>query len=146
MKDESKRLSNVFWPLFSSRFVIRKFSDYDEPKYSQYSDEDVLMQDDNLPIGLIDSIKANHAYKELVKIFRIEEVENQIALDLIDHEIIEYCSKNKAVDFEWKLEWNIDYDPEKHQQVPMTEQEIEIIMLWRTSKLSLTSIGYKTGV
>ena len=146
MKGESKRLSNVFWPLFSSRFVIKKSSDYDEPKYIQYSDEDVLIQDDNLPIGLIDSIKANHAYKELIEIFGIEEMENQIALDLIDHEINEYCSKNKEAGFEWKFEWKIDYDPEKHKQVPMTEQEIEIIMLWITSKLSLTSIGYKTRV
>ena len=95
MKDESKRLSKVFWPLFSSWFVMKKFCDYDEPKYSVYSDEDVLMQDNNLPISLIYSIKANHAYKELIEIFGIEEMENQIVLDLIDHEIIEYCIKIK---------------------------------------------------
>ena len=122
-----------------------KFSNY-EPKYSQYSDEDVLMQHDNLPIGLIDNIKANHAYKELIEIFGIEEMEDQIALDLIDHEIIEYCSKNKEAGFKWKLEWNIDHDHEKNQQVPITEQEIVIIMLWWTSKLSLILIGYKIGV
>ena len=127
--------------------MIRKFSDYDnEPKYSKYSDEDVHMQVDNLPIGLIDSTKTNHAYKELIKIFGIEEMENQIVLYLIDHKINEYCSKNKVAGFEWKLDWNIDYDFEKHQQVSMTEQEIEIIILWRASKLSLSSIEYKTGV
>ena len=93
MKDESKRLSKVFWPLFSSWFVMKKFCDYDEPKYSVYSDEDVLMQDDNLPISLIDSIKAYHAYKELIEIFEIEEMESQIVLDLIDHKIIEYYIK-----------------------------------------------------
>ena len=100
MKDESKRLSNIFLLLFSSRLKMRKFSDYVEPKYSQYSDENVLMQDDYLPIGLIGSIKANYAYKELIEIFGIEEMENQIALDLIDHKTNEYCSKNKAAGFE----------------------------------------------
>ena len=64
--------------LISSRFVVRKFSDNDEPKYIQYSDEGVLMQDNNLPISLIDNIKANHKQKELIEIPGIEEMENQI--------------------------------------------------------------------
>ena len=60
MKDGSNRISNVFWPLISSRFVMSKFTDQSESKYNQEPDRNFIGQNDNIPIGLIDSILWNN--------------------------------------------------------------------------------------
>ena len=145
MKDGSNRISNVFWPLISSRFVMSKFTDQSESKHNQEPDENFIEQYGNIPIGLIDSIFANNAYKDLIEELGIEEFENMHALDMNDYLIKNHNNYKYTPEVNQEHNFNIDCDTEEQKHALMTEKEIEVILLWRTSNLSLTSIGLKTG-
>ena len=102
-KDENNKISNVFWPLFSSRFVMKKFNDCDETKSNKHSNDKIQMEDWGLPVGLIDSIKASHTYKELIKEFGIQQMENQTALDMINDKIKKNKAENKQTNIEMEI-------------------------------------------
>ena len=145
MKDGSNRISNIFWPLISSRFVMSKFTDQSKSKYNQEPDRNFIGQNDNIPIGLIDSILWNNEYKDLIEELGIGEFENIHALDMNDY-LIKNSNNNKytpGINQEHRI--NSGCDSEEQKCMLMTEKEIEVILLWRTSSLSLTSIGIKTG-
>ena len=141
MKDESNRISNVFWPLISSRFVMSKFTDQSESKHNQEPDENIIGQYGNIPISLINSILANNAYKDLIEELGIGEFENMHALDIKDYLIKNHNNKKYAPEVNQEHNFNIDCDTEEQKHTLMTEKEIEVILLRRTSNLSLTSIG-----
>ena len=94
MKDGSNRISNIFWPLISSRLVMSKFTDQSESKHNQEPDENFIEQYGNIPIGLIDSIFANNAYKDLIEELGIGKFENMHALDMNDY-LIKNHNNNK---------------------------------------------------
>ena len=145
MKDGSNRISNIFWPLISSRFVMSKFTDQSESKYNQEPDRNFIGQNDNIPIGLIDSILWNNEYKDLIEELGIGEFENIHVLDMNDY-LIKNSNNNKytpEINHENRVISGCDFEEQKCML--MTEKEIEVILLWRTSSLSLTSIGIKTG-
>ena len=145
MKDGSNKISNIFWPLISSRFVMSKFTDQSESKYNQEPDRNFIGQNDNIPIDLIDSILWNNEYKDLIEELGIGEFENIHALDMNDY-LIKNSNNNKytpEINQEHRI--NSGCDSEEQKCMLMTEKEIEVILIWRTSSLSLTSIGIKTG-
>ena len=145
MNDGSNRISNVFWPLISSRFVMSKFTDKSEYKHNQETDKNLLEQYDNITIGLIDNILVNNVYKDLIEELGIGEFENMYALDMNDYLIKNHNNNKFASEVNQEHNFNIDCDTEEQKHALMTEKEIEVILLWRTSNLSLTSIGLKTG-
>ena len=51
MDNESNKVSNLLCPLFSSRFVMRKFEDMNNSSSDEDSDEDIEMQVDDILIG-----------------------------------------------------------------------------------------------
>ena len=57
MEYECTKLSNLFCPLLSTRFVMSKYTDPDKAMNDEESKDDVLMQSDDLPIGIFDCVK-----------------------------------------------------------------------------------------
>ena len=53
------------------------------------------MQNWGLLVGLTDSIKARHTYKQLIKEFGIQQMESQTALDVINHKTMKNRGENK---------------------------------------------------
>ena len=67
MKDSSNQINNAYYPLIFSRFVMSKFTDQGESKHNREPDQNLLRQYENIQIGLIGSILANNAYKDLIE-------------------------------------------------------------------------------
>ena len=63
-------------------------------KANKYSNDQIQMQDWGLLICLINSIKTSHTYKQIIKEFEIQQVKNQTALDIINHQIKNNRYKN----------------------------------------------------
>ena len=72
MKDGSNIISSEFLQLLFSRFVMNKFTDQSEFKYSKEQDKNFIKQSGNIQIGLIDSILSNNEYKFLIEELGIE--------------------------------------------------------------------------
>ena len=92
MKYECTKLSNLFCPLLSTRFVMSKYTDPDKAMNDEESKDDVLMQSDDLPIGIIDCVKVNKEYKDLIQLLEIAELENPVALEMIESKVMSYYS------------------------------------------------------
>ena len=73
-------------------------------------------------------------------------MENQTALDMINDKIKKNKAENKQTNIEMEIERGLSNDSDKYNQAQVDKKEIETIMLWKTSKLSLASIGYKAGI
>ena len=94
---------------------------------------------------MIDNILSNNEYKDLIEELGIGEFENIHVLDMNDY-LIKNSNNNKytpEINQEHRI--NSGCDTEEQKCVLMTEKEIEVILLGRTSSLSLTSIRIKTG-
>ena len=104
------------------------------------------MQDDTIPVGIIDSIKTNKEYKDLLKNLEINQLENIQALHEIEDAINSNDNFNITKNF--KIHRDVHYDDKNWQQIDKSQlqQDIDIIFLWRSSKLSLTSISQKMEV
>ena len=109
-------------------------------------EDDDKMQDDTIPVGIIDSIKMNKEYKDLLKNLEINQLENIQAL----HEIEDAINSNDNFNITkiFKIHRDVQHDDKNWQQIDKSQlqQDIDIIFLWRSSKLSLTSISQKMEV
>ena len=55
---------------------------------------DAEMNDSEVPVGIIDSVKSNMEYKALLQVFEIEVLDNTKALKMIESKIAGYYSNN----------------------------------------------------
>ena len=56
------------------------------------------------------------------------------ALDMNDYLIKNHNNNKYTPEVNQEHSFNIDCDTEEHKNVLMTEKEIEVILLWKTSK------------
>ena len=59
---------------------------------------------------------------------------------------IELNQKKRSLNLESIPIINNNSTQQRHEELSITDKELKIIYLWRTSKLSLHSIAYKVGV
>ena len=143
MKARKKRVSNLFWPSFSKAFALSEFTSSRINDDKKESEDDAKMQDETIPVGIMDSIKMNKEYKELLENLEIDRLENVQAVIMIENAINyndnQMNTNNFIIDSDLLFE-NTDKN-EFDQSQP--KQDIEIIFLWRSSKLSVASISHK---
>ena len=76
----SKKVTNLFIPISSKRFWIKKLESFEPSVIEQiFSDEEDL-QEFSLPAGLADAAKLNSDCKEIVSMFGIASYDNDKAL------------------------------------------------------------------
>ena len=88
-------MSNVYIPELSEDF---KFIHRETPKSSEHLDFSVGSADflvDSIPHGIIDSWIRNNNFKELIKLFKIDEMDNLLMFEIIK-ESVEF-KDNKAI-------------------------------------------------
>ena len=146
MKLGKKRVSNLFWPSFSKTFVMSEFTSQRINDNLNDSEDDVKMQDGNIPVGIIDSIKMNKEYKELLKNLEIDQLENIQALQIIEDALND--NENLKITKSLRIDDDVQYEDKNKQQIDQSQlqQDIDIVFLWRSSKSSLASISKKIGV
>ena len=146
MKLGKKRVSNLFWPSFSKTFVMSEFTSQRINDNLNDSEDDVKMQDGNIPVGIIDSIKMNKEYKELLKNLEIDQLENIQALQIIEDAFND--NDNLKITKSLRIDDDVQYEDKNKQQIDQSQlqQDIDIVFLWRSSKSSLASISKKIGV
>ena len=146
MKLGKKRVSNLFWPSFSKTFAMSEFISQRINDNLNDSEDDVKMQDGNIPVGIIDSIKMNKEYKELLKNLEIDQLENIQALQIIEDTLND--NDNLKITKSLRIDDDVQYEDKNKQQIDQSQlqQDIDIVFLWRSSKLSLASISKKIGV
>ena len=84
MKNEYTKLGNLFCPLLSARFAINKYTDPDEVMNDEEFKADALMQSSDIPFGIIDCVKVNKEYKDLYQVLEVVELQNPLALEMIE--------------------------------------------------------------
>ena len=92
MNNEYTKLSNLFCPLLSARFAINKYTDPDEVMNDEEFKADSLMQSSDIPFGIIDCVKVNKEYKDLLQVLEIVELQNPLALEMIESRLMSYYS------------------------------------------------------
>ena len=76
----SKRVTNLFIPISSKRFWMKKLESFEPCMIEQiFSDEEDLLEF-SLPAGLADAAKLNGDYKEIVSMFWVASYDNDKAL------------------------------------------------------------------
>ena len=65
-ENEDNKVSNLLFFLFSSRFVMSKFEGKNSSSSDEDSNEDIEIQVDDISIEIINNIKTNKAYIDLI--------------------------------------------------------------------------------
>ena len=105
---------------------------------------DVSIWEDGIPTGIIDGWKVNSLYKTLIEVLQIGQYQNTEAVSMIENVI-------KQNDEESEMFWNpnscIMKDSHSYEEVDNCTSEIELkaLYLWRTTRLSLSSIAFEVG-
>ena len=136
-------LSNFFVPKTSRQLSLKAIADLNLKPTSAKTLLRTLTNEARLPIGLSDGWKINKEYKELTELLEVntfswEEalkgIQSQINTNKVDNICSEILDQLDAI--QQTSEMNID------QQV--TESELEVIVLWKTSRLSNANLALKT--
>ena len=141
---ETRKLSNLYTPCITKRFAMSSCQNFDLQEQILHRRADEEMMDDDIPIGIIDSWRTNDQYKSLIQAFNITQFENVEALKMIEEEI-------KKIDEELEGYWASDSCIMKdiyawaEDQNWISEEGLQAIYLWRTTRLSLSSIAFKTS-
>ena len=139
-----RKLSNLYNPCIAKRLTVSSFHNFNYQRQKSDRNEDEEMSNDDIPIGIINSWKTNDLNKSLIQAFNIKQYENVEALKIIEEEI-------KKVDEEPERYWTPDscimqdlhFWTEGHSWI--SAEGWEIIYLWRTTRLLLSSIAFKTN-
>ena len=145
MKSSYLKLSNLYTPSMSSNFVLKKYEELKIIYNDTDSDEDAVFHDLYIPFGIMDGCKSNRAYKDLIEELKINDLVNSKALEMIADEIL-LNQKKKTSLLEYSPIIACNSDLPKQDIFPITDKELNIIFLWRTSKLPFHSIACKVGV
>ena len=87
MKVEQFKLSKLFSPIFSKRFVMINSTELKDYLVAQDRNVDTQMQDFEVQISIIDCAKVNQEYKELLTKLEIAELDNSNALEMIESKV-----------------------------------------------------------
>ena len=80
MKNEYSKLSNLFSLLLSARFGINKYTDPDEVMNDKEFKVGALMQSSDISFCIIDCVKVNKEYRDLLQVLEIFELQNLLVL------------------------------------------------------------------
>ena len=140
----TRKLSNLYIFCITKRLTISSFHNFNPQKQKFDRNEDEEMSNDDIPIVIIDSLKTNDLYKSLIQAFNIKQYENVEALKMIEEEI-------KKIDEEPDRYWtpnscimqDLHFRTEGHSWI--SAEGLEVIYLWRTTRLLLPSFAFKTN-
>ena len=144
-KISSPRISNFYVPDLSKRFLMAPRPKLDSVDFSLRNGQDEAMRDCTVPVGIIDGRRLNDKYSELTQELAIDAYQNHEAIKMIHKAIQEYeCSKEPELDAH-PLEFDQD-DPDADATHHDREFGVQVIYLYRTTKLSHTAIALKLDV
>ena len=145
MEKQGYKVSKLFVPQESDRFTMLKFIEFQSIHNNDESIDDAEMDDISVPTGIIDAWKVNHKYKELLSELGISRFDNQHAILVINEQINKHSSQKEIDD---KLgEGLFDENEIKEQNdFVKTQSKINAIILWRTTRLSISSIAFKSWI
>ena len=138
------KLSNLFTPSLTKRFAMSNFEGRKTKDLQLDNEGDVSIWEDGIPTGIIDGWKVNSLYKTLIEVLQIGQYQNTEAVSMIEDVI-------KQNDEESEMFWNpnscIMKDSHSYEEVDNCTSEIELkaLYLWRTTRLSLSSIAFEVG-
>ena len=144
-KMSSPRISNFYFPDLSKRFLMAPRPKLDSVDFSLRNGQDEAMRDCTVPVGIIDGCCLNDKYSELTQELAIDAYQNHEAIKMIHKAIQEYeGSKEPELDAH-PLEFDQD-DPDADATHHDREFGVQMIYLYRTTKLSHTAIALKLDV
>ena len=145
MEKQGYKVSKLFVPQESDRFTMLKFIEFQSTNNSDGSNDDVEMDDISVPTGVIDAWKVNHKYKKLVSELGISRFDYQHAILVINEQIDKHSSQKEIDD---KLgEGLFDENEIKEQNYfEKTQSKINAIILWKTTRLSISDIAFKSWI
>ena len=135
-------LSNFFIPKFSKQFRLKNLKELKlEDSFGEELHADFKMEK-RLPVGLCDSCKINREYKELVEFLEIATFSNEDTM----RAIVASIRNNKIYEITeniWKeLEDNWEH-PHIIEDQHVTDNELKVVVMWRTTKLGYNDIAAK---
>ena len=147
-----KKVTNLFIPISSKRFWMKKLDSLEPCAIERESDDEEDVQEFVPPVGLADAAKLNNSYKELISTLGIANFHNDEALIMIKSNI-DNKSRKQALEVEFlkKLEEEPDVDADMcsdddEEDDQVNPLQLESLFLWRSTKLPLNSIWHKVGV
>ena len=141
-KKQSRRLSNLFIPQYTSDIKFCELNDLAPDWINPQLEEEKYNENVLVPFGIWDAVKGTHLYKELLSKLKIETYENADALEMVKKNLDSECT-NYAITNEILEEILNRDDSREEVQDPDWQKEADTLFLWRTSKLGIRSIAIK---
>ena len=139
---DSYRVSNLLTPAFSKRLIITSHSNLKPITLHWDNDFDEVMSKYSIPFGISDAAKLNKNYTEFIKEFSKSSFSNYKVLD----RIISTWSDNDKREIDRSnlkfLEDKANIQIEENQ-ANFSNIESEVIYMWRTTKIPVSSIAFK---
>ena len=124
---------------------MTKFEGFQPELSNEKLSDDTNIREIAIPVGLIDACKLNHAYKQLLDELNMQDYDTEYALLAIKNQIDKHKTGEQSnIQVNADL-WHDDNIINADQPV-ISEKDINAILLWRTSHLSISSIAYKVGI
>ena len=141
----SRKVSNFYIPNQSKWFLMASYSKSKPQDLSRRNDQEELMRDFIVPVGIIDACLINKEYSELLQELAIDTYSNDEALTMIQKTIQEY-EGNKEQDPDVQILDSSKDNPNTDEIPQGSEYETQVIYLYRTTKLSYATIALKLDV